>query len=126
MADAQLPVALSPDPFSRALDWVSVPAGSAVWEVLAAAVDEKRLPVAELWRAEVYVDGERLARETALDTVLHEGQLVSVQVEPLGGGGGGRKNVGQILLQIAVIAATAWIGGAGGGLIANASGLWPA
>jgi len=120
LADAQLPVALSPDPFSRALDWVSVPAGSSVWEVLAAAVDEKRLPAAELWRTEIYVDAARLPRETALDTVLHEGQLVSVQVEPLGGGGGGRKNVGQILLQIAVIAATAWIGGAGGGLIANA------
>lgn len=118
MADGSLPVVVCPEAFGRAQFDLTVLEGTTVGAMLVEAV-RQGLPVENLCRAEIYIDGERLPRETATDYVLSADEVVSVVVEPLGGGGGGRKNVGQILLQIAVIAVAAWVGGGAGGQIAS-------
>lgn len=117
---APVPVVLSPEPFARGVRMVEAPAGVTVLQVLKAAVEAGDLDPADLGRTEVYIDGERLPRESALEVRLAEGQVVNVVVEPLGGGGGRRKDVGQVILQIAVIALAAWAGGAAGAAAAEA------
>ena len=116
MADGSVPIVLSPEPFARSTTYAEAPAGCTVRSAIADAVRAGSLSLDDLKRTSVYVDGERLDRDKALDHVLAEGQIVNVVVEPLGGGGGGNKDIGQILLTIAVIAVSAWVGGGGLGL----------
>lgn len=120
MADGGVPIVLSPEPFARTTTYVESPAGCTVRTMLASAVSNGHLKLDDLPRTNVYVDGARVDREEALSLVLVEGQIVNVVVEPLGGGGGGKKDVGQILLTIAVIAVSMWVGGPAGPLQA-----WP-
>ncbi|WP_426029306.1 TipJ family phage tail tip protein [Brevundimonas sp. TWP2-2] len=119
MADGSVPIVLSPEPFARTTVYVEAPAGCTVRTMLASAITHGHLQLDDLPRTNVYVDGERLDREEALSLVLAEGQVVNVVVEPLGGGGG-KKDIGQILLTIAVIAVSMWVGGPTGPLKA-----WP-
>lgn len=118
MADGSLPIVVTPEAFGRDAFGLTVVEGLTVRAMLVEAV-KAGLPVESLNRTEIYVDGERLDRETALDHVLAADQVVNVVVEPMGGGGGGRKDIGQILLTVAVIAVSAWVGGGAGGLITN-------
>lgn len=118
MADGSLPIVVTPEAFGRDAFGLTVVEGLTVRAMLVEAV-RAGLPVESLNRTEIYVDGERLDRETALDHVLAADQVVNVVVEPMGGGGGGRKDIGQILLTVAVIAVSAWVGGGAGGLITN-------
>ncbi|ASE39144.1 TipJ family phage tail tip protein [Brevundimonas vesicularis] len=120
MADGSVPIVLSPEPFARTTTYVEAPAGCTVRTMLTSAVANGHLNLDDLPRTNVYVDGERVDRDEALSLVLSEGQIVNVVVEPLGGGGGGKKDVGQILLTIAVIAVSMWVGGPAGPLQA-----WP-
>ena len=120
MADGGVPIVLSPEPFARTTTYVESPAGCTVRTMLASAVSNGHLKLDDLPRTNVYVDGARIDRDEALSLVLVEGQIVNVVVEPLGGGGGGKKDVGQILLTIAVIAVSMWVGGPAGPLQA-----WP-
>lgn len=120
MADGGVPIVLSPEPFARTTTYVESPAGCTVRTMLASAVSNAHLKLDDLPRTNVYVDGARIDRDEALSLVLVEGQIVNVVVEPLGGGGGGKKDVGQILLTIAVIAVSMWVGGPAGPLQA-----WP-
>lgn len=115
-----VPVVLSPRPFGRELDYVQAAAGRTVRSVVLEAVRAGRLALADLGRAVLYVDGAAVPRDRALDHVLAEGQVVNLVVEPMGGGGGGGKDVGRVLLQIAVIAVSAWVGGGAGGLLTGA------
>lgn len=119
MADGSVPIVLSPEPFARTTTYVEAPAGCTVRTMLASAITHGHLQLDDLPRTNVYVDGVRLDREEALSLILAEGQIVNVVVEPLGGGGG-KKEIGQILLTIAVIAVSMWIGGPTGPLKA-----WP-
>ena len=119
MADGSVPIVLSPEPFARTTTYVEAPEGCTVRTMLASAVGRGHLTLDDLARTNVYVDGVRLDRDQALTMVLREGQVVNVVVEPLGGGGG-KKDVGQILLSIAVIAVSMWVGGPAGPLQA-----WP-
>lgn len=120
MADGSVPIVLSPEPFARTTTYVEAPAGCTVRTMLASAVTHGHLQLDDLPRTNIYVDGERVDREDALSLILAEGQIVNVVVEPLGGGGGGKKDIGQILLTIAVIAVSMWVGGPTGPLQA-----WP-
>lgn len=120
MADGSVPIVLSPEPFARTTTYVEAPAGCTVRTMLTSAVANGHLTLDDLARTNVYVDGARLDRDEALSMLLAEGQVVNVVVEPLGGGGGGKKDVGQILLTIAVIAVSMWVGGPAGPLQA-----WP-
>ena len=120
MADGCVPVVLSPEPFARTTTYVEAPAGCTVRTMLTSAVARGHLKLDDLARTNIYVDGVRLDRDNALTMVLREGQVINVVVEPLGGGGGGKKDVGQILLTIAVIAVSMWVGGPAGPLNA-----WP-
>lgn len=120
MADGGVPIVLSPEPFARTTTYVESPAGCTVRTMLASAVSNGHLKLDDLPRTNVYVDGARIDRDEALSLILVEGQIVNVVVEPLGGGGGGKKDVGQILLTIAVIAVSMWVGGPAGPLQA-----WP-
>lgn len=117
MADGSISVALSPVPFSRDVQSAEARAGETIKATLTHAVNRGALALHDLPRVNVYVDGARLDRATALDHVLAEGQIVNIVVEPLGGGGGGRKDVGQVLLSLAVIAVSAWVGGGAGGML---------
>ncbi|MET4683678.1 TipJ family phage tail tip protein [Brevundimonas faecalis] len=119
MADGSLPIVVSPKPFGDDAFELTMVEGVTVRRMLAKAI-ESGLPAEVLPRTEIYIDGLRLPRDEALDYVLRAGQVVNVVVEPLGGGGGGRKDIGQILLQVAIIAISAWIGGPTGPLKA-----WP-
>ncbi len=116
MADGSLPIVVTPEAFGRDAFDLTVVEGLTVRAMLVEAV-KAGLPIEALNRTEIYVDGARLDRETALDHVLEADQVVNVVVEPMGGGGGGRKDIGQILLTVAVIAVSAWVGGGAGGLI---------
>ena len=116
MADGSVPIVLSPEPFARSATYAEAPAGCTVRTAITEAVRAGSLSLDDLKRTSVYIDGERLDRDKALDRVLAEGQIVNVVVEPLGGGGGGSKDIGQVLLTIAVIAVSAWVGGGGLGL----------
>lgn len=120
MADGSVPIVLSPEPFARTTTYVEAPAGCTVRTMLTSAVARGHLELDDLARTNVYVDGVRLNREDALTMVLREGQVINVVVEPLGGGSGGKKEIGQILLTIAVIAVSMWVGGPAGPLNA-----WP-
>jgi len=120
MADGSVPIVLSPEPFARTTTYVEAPAGCTVRTMLTSAVARGHLKLDDLARTNVYVDGVRLNREDALTMVLREGQVINVVVEPLGGGSGGKKEIGQILLTIAVIAVSMWVGGPAGPLNA-----WP-
>ena len=120
MADGGVPIVLSPEPFARTTTYVEAPEGGTVRAMLASAISHGHLKLDDLPRTNVYVDGVRIDRDEALALVLVEGQIVNVVVEPLGGGGGGKKDIGQILLTIAVIAVSMWVGGPAGPLQA-----WP-
>lgn len=109
MADGSLPIVVTPEPFGRDAFDLTVVEGLTVRAMLVEAV-RAGLPIEALNRTEIYVDGARLDREAALDHVLTAEQVVNVVVEPMGGGGG-RKDIGQILLTVAVIAVSAWVGG---------------
>ncbi|PZU71647.1 MAG: hypothetical protein DI531_15395 [Brevundimonas sp.] len=111
---------LSPEPFARTTTYVEAPAGCTVRTMLTSAIARGHLKLDDLARTNVYVDGVRLDRDDALTMVLREGQVINVVVEPLGGGSGGKKEIGQILLTIAVIAVSMWVGGPAGPLQA-----WP-
>lgn len=121
MADGSVPIAVSAIPFhSRTPRELAVVEGSTVRGALRAAVEAGILPEADLRsvlpRTNVMVNGRLLPRETALDHRLSATDVVNIEVVELGGGGGG-KDVGQILLTLAVIAVSAWVGGpAGAGL----------
>jgi hypothetical protein len=118
MTDTLLPVVLTPRPFADPV-YLEQPANRTIRAMLVDAVAGGHLDINDLSRAELYVDGERIARDVALNHILTEGQIVSVEVAAHGGGGGGRKDVGQILLQIAVIAVSTWVGGGAGGLFGS-------
>ncbi len=118
MADGSLPIVVTPEAFGRDAFDLTVVEGLTVRAMLVEAV-KAGLPIEALNRTEIYVDGARLDRETALDHVLAADQVVNVVVEPMGGGGGGRKDIGQILLTVAVIAVSAWVGGGAGGMITS-------
>lgn len=121
MAFDLVPVAITPRPFtSAAPTWLEVAAGSTVRAALVQAVNAGALPADDLPRTlaatRIVVDGLTLPRETALDHVLQPGQVAAIDVCGAGGGGGS-KDVGQVLLTLAVIAVSAWVGGpAGAGL----------
>lgn len=109
-----VPVVLSPEPFSRAVEYMEAPAGQTVRTMLLEAVSGGKIALDALPRAVLYVDGVAIPRSEALDRVLTDGETINIVVEPLGGGGGGGgKNIGQTLLTIAVIAVSAWVGGGG-------------
>lgn len=109
MADGSLPIVVTPEAFGRGAFDLTVVEGLTVRAMLVEAV-RSGLPIEALSRTEIYVAGARLDRQTALDHVLTADQVVNVVVEPMGGGGG-RKDIGQILLTVAVIAVSAWVGG---------------
>lgn len=109
MADGSLPIVVTPEAFGRDAFDLTVVEGLTVRAMLVEAV-RAGLPIEALNRTEIYVDGARLDRDMALDHVLTADQVVNVVVEPMGGGGG-RKDIGQILLTVAVIAVSAWVGG---------------
>lgn len=109
MADGSLPIVVTPEAFGRGAFDLTVVEGLTVRAMLVEAV-RSGLPIEALSRTEIYVAGARLDRQAALDHVLTADQVVNVVVEPMGGGGG-RKDIGQILLTVAVIAVSAWVGG---------------
>jgi hypothetical protein len=119
--EGKVPVAVTPRPFtSAAPTWLEVAAGSTVRAALVQAVNAGALPADDLPRTlaatRIVIDGLTLPRETALDHVLQRGQVAAIDVCGAGGGGGS-KDVGQVLLTLAVIAVSAWVGGpAGAGL----------
>ncbi|WP_332657374.1 hypothetical protein [Brevundimonas sp.] len=111
MADGSVPLVLSPEPFSREVAYLEQPAGRTLRGALLDAVKSGAISADDLSRTVVYIDGQRLERDQTLDHVLAEGEVVNIVVEPLGGGG--RKDIGQILMTIAVIAVSMWVGGGG-------------
>lgn len=113
-----VPVVILPAPFAAEPVYLDRPSGLTVKALLVEAVDTGVLSADLLAYTTVYVDGRALSRDTALDHVLDEGQVVNVVVEPQGGGGG-RKDIGQVLMTVAVVAVSAWVGGGAGGLIAS-------
>ena len=110
-------VTISPAPFARQASHLEQPEGRTVCAMLVEAVRTGAIDADDLPRTTLYVDGEALDRDTALAHVLRAGQIVNVVVEAHGGGGG-RKDIGQVLLTIAVIAVSAWVGGPAGPLAA--------
>ncbi len=120
MADGMVPVVVSPKPFGRETLNLELHEGATVLSLLRAAV-KAGLSVDDLARTEIYINGQRGGpdRRAVLEQTLKAGDVVNLVVEPLGGGGGGDKDIGQILLTVAVIAVSAWVGGGASGAITS-------
>ena len=104
-------VVLAPEPFSTRVERLEAREGATVAFILTEACRLGALDPTDLARAEVYLDGIRLEdREAALDLAPAPGQLLNIAVLPQGGGGEGNK-VLTTILQVALVAATAWIAG---------------
>ena len=84
-----VPVVLSPEPFSRSVEYMEALAGQTVRAMLLEAVSAEKIALEALARAVLYVDGVAIPRDEALDRVLSDGETINIVVEPLGGGGGG-------------------------------------
>lgn len=100
-------------PFAPAPRQIVALTGETLRQVLARAIDAGALPVEDLERTVVYRNGHPLERALTLDTVVRDGDQINVVVEPEGGGGR-KKDIGQILFQIVIIVVSAWVGGPGG------------
>lgn len=106
-----VPVIITPKPFDPRLERLFAPAGSTVAQILLEAVRADYLLLDDLPRTVVYIDGERVDRHLALDTLLDAGQVLNVAVEPAGGGSNqDAGKAAQILLQIAVVAVSIFVG----------------
>lgn len=99
-------------PFAVAPRQILAFPGETLRIVLARAIDAGALPVGDLERTVVYRNGVALEREETLDAIINGGDQINVVVEPEGGGGR-KKDVGQVLFQLVIIAASAWVGGGG-------------
>lgn len=104
-------------PFAAPPVRLEIVEGQTIRTHLREAVDAGLIDLADLQRLVIYIDGETLDRDVALDVVTEPGQAINFVVEPEKGQGG-RKDVGQVALQLAVIAAAAWTAGWAGTLIA--------
>ena len=133
MADGFMPVSagpvevvLAPEPFTTRVERLEAKAGATVAEILTEACRLGALDPQDLCRAEVFLDGVHLAdRAAALEVRPSSGQMLNIAVLPQGGGGGGNK-VLTTILEVALIAATAWIAGPaslGAFSLAGATGL---
>lgn len=97
--------------------------GQTVRAVLAQAINVGLLTPDHLDQTVVYRNGQALAREETLATVIEDGDVLNIVVEEEGGGGGGKKDAGQALFQIAVmVAAFAIAGPAANFLLGSAIG----
>ncbi|WGM45230.1 hypothetical protein KOAAANKH_00091 [Brevundimonas sp. NIBR10] len=90
--------------------------GGLVRDVLVQAINAGMLTQTDLACTVVHLNGKPLARSETLATILQADDVLNIVVEPLGGGGGGKKDVGQALFQIAVMVAAFAIAGPGGAL----------
>ncbi len=108
---SDVPVIITPRPFDPRLERITAPAGVTVAQILLEAVKADYLLLDDLPRTAVYIDGERVDRRTALDVRLEAGQVVNVAVEPAGGGSNeDAGKAAQVLLQIAVVAVSLFVG----------------
>lgn len=108
---SDVPVIITPRPFDPRLERITAPAGVTVAQILLEAVKADYLLLDDLPRTAVYIDGERVDRRTALDVRLEAGQVVNVAVEPAGGGSNeDAGKAAQVLLQIAVVAVSIFVG----------------
>lgn len=110
----RLTAIIAPEPFTPRTAQVLYPEGETIAQMLTRAVAAGALDANDLGCTEVFIDGEQLVdREAALDVRPSAGQVVNIAVMPMGGGGGrggGNKTL-QTVLQLAVIAASYFVGG---------------
>jgi len=107
-------------PFAAAPRQIAAFPGETLRIVLARAVEAGALPVEDLERTVVYRNGVALDRAQTLDVVIGARDQINVVVE-LEGGGGRRKDIGQVLFQLAIIVVSAWVGGPAGPLMQAAT-----
>lgn len=93
---------------------LAVEAGTTVARLLAHAVRQGLIRREQLPLVDVWIDGDRLDPHADAARMLQAHETIHLNVTVHGGGGGGQKDIGQILLQIAVIAIATWVGGPGG------------
>lgn len=118
VAGKELRLVACVNPFSTARSDVSLPAGGTVLELLRAAGADAAL----IRHAHVAIDGWPIARAHWHVVRPKPGRLVTVRVVPGmgGGGGGGGKNPLRIILSIAVLAASFFLGPVLGGALGSA------
>ncbi|HYD44233.1 MAG TPA: hypothetical protein VEA79_03080, partial [Phenylobacterium sp.] len=110
-------VILAPAPMTPQVERLEACAGQTIAQILTQAVRQGLLAAEDLYRTEVYVDGQVFEdRAAALDYAPAAGELVNIAVVPHGGGGGRGNKVLQTILTIAIIAVSVWVGGATGPL----------
>ena len=120
---AHVEIVLAPEPFTTRVERLEAQEGATVAHILTEACRLEVLDPQDLARVEVYLDGERLKdRVAAMDVRPAPGQLLNVVVLPQGGGGGHNK-VMSTVLEVALIAATAWVAGPGGSELSEIVGL---
>ena len=119
MSDLQAVVS---QPFAPVVGSVTAQPGDAVRDVLVQAINAGMLAETDLACTVVHLNGQALVRAETLATIIEDGDVLNIVVEPLGGGGG-KKDVGQALFQIAVMVAAFAIAGPAG---SAAGGLFTA
>lgn len=82
---APTPLFLAPKPYSPHIARGEMPYGATIAQGLTEAVRNGVLALDDVPLVAIYIDGERLDRDTALDFVPADGQVVNVVVEPQGG-----------------------------------------
>ena len=116
-------VFINPEPFTPRVEKLNVAPGRRVVDILIEACNNQQLALDDIDRLAIYVNGEQLPEEGALDYVTEVGDIINVAVIPLGGGGGDGNKVLQTVMTLAVIAVSFWVGGPAGPLAALGTGI---
>jgi sulfur carrier protein ThiS len=102
----------APEPFE-------VIAGEDVAALLARLLEAERLSPDHIPFLGVWLNGEELDRGNALDYVLEDGDQIALVLVPQGGGGEGGKDVGAILINLAVLVVSVMTGNIAGAISAG-------
>jgi hypothetical protein len=110
------------DPFYSPPKKFVFPKGSTVEQIVNVAIKETPTLSEFIDYITVKIGADEILKENWAFVKPKEGSLISVICEPLGGGGGGNKVLSTIAM-IAVVALTAWVGGAFGAAALEGSSL---
>lgn len=110
--DQPADIIVAPEPFTSRVERLEARQGATIAEILTEACRLEVLDPQDLARAEVFLDGVRIEdRVEGLNIRPAPGQMLNVAVLPAGGGGSGGNKVLSTVLEIALIAAVAWVAG---------------
>lgn len=114
---------VAPEPFVDRTESLEAPEGLTIREILAKLCSQEILDLRDVTRTKIYVDGNLIDTASSLHFAPPAGSTVNFAVDPEGGGGSDSSKALQVVLTIAIIAVSAWVGAAEGPLAGVGSGV---